>query len=125
MTGAQDGGLAGVSGLGEVERGEVITHLVFEGVELHLGARGHGEGDEYPGYGGVNAGLGEEVPNDEKSGVEEERVLYSQASADGQEDQYAQGDQQRGGGDVSAVEDGDDDDAADVVDHGQGGQEDA
>ena len=75
LAGAEHGGAARMLDLREVEQQELFAHRLDEGVELHIRARGDGEGDQHAGDGRVDAGLDEHVPNDESTDVVEEHVV--------------------------------------------------
>ena len=100
-----------------VQHGQQVRHIFREGLQLHHRTGRDRESDQHASDRRVNSGLEEQQPNHETKRIIEQPVIDPHLAAEIQDSQDHQRDQQRLESDVSAIEQGDDDDTTDIVDH--------
>ena len=109
--------------LGSVEHRQELAHVVAEAVEVELRPCRDGEGYQHSGDGRMDTRLQEKHPDAEAEHVVEQSVVYFHLPTGIERGEQEDGNQERLEMNGPTVEERDDNDTADIVHHGQRGQE--
>ena len=100
-----------------IEHTQIAGHLVGKSVQFDNRAGGYGKRNQYAGNRRMDTGFEEQHPDKEPDYIIKEHIIHPHLPAGIQQCQQSERDQKRLESDVTAIKQGDNNNAADIVHH--------